>query len=463
VLLALDDCIQGVVELLAPEAYEKGVDIAWSTDPSLPSVLLGDEVRVRQIVTNLVGNAIKFTDNGGVLVTVARSQAPKPPLQAGEVGIDVAVRDTGIGIAPDAMHALFAEFEQAAAAGHRRQGGTGLGLAISRRLTRAMGGDIQVESLLGGGSTFTAQMRFQRADEPVRADGGPLHARGELQRVLLVLERKMERSALRLSLEGAGILVRESTIAGAEGAMAEAAGAQAPITAVIIDGHCGCATTAQLLLNAKAAAAPNPVRGIVVLDTAAKADFGHFRDAGLEAYLLRPVRPRSMLALLAGRQPGDEAANCGVVRPRLSLSADRTAPLSVLLVEDNDINALLARHVLERAGCEVQICVNGCEAVDAIRRVLAGGERGYDLVLMDAHLPVLDGLEATKQIKALYALHQGPPVQPPPIIAVTADAFDEDRIRCSAAGMDDYLAKPFDGDELLKLIDRWCRRKRDAA
>src|SRR5262249_27200606 len=143
--LALDECIQGVVELLAPKAHEKGIDLAWSVDPALPRLLMGDEVRVNQIITNLIGNAINFTDVGGVLVTGAPANYG-PPLPAGEVAIAVSVRDTGIGIAAESLPTLFAEFGQAGLGGGRRPGGTGLGLAISRRLTRAMGGDILVES-----------------------------------------------------------------------------------------------------------------------------------------------------------------------------------------------------------------------------------------------------------------------------------------------------------------------------
>jgi CheY-like chemotaxis protein len=187
------------------------------------------------------------------------------------------------------------------------------------------------------------------------------------------------------------------------------------------------------------------------LDTAAKADFAQFRDAGFGAYLLRPVRPQSLLTRLG---TGRERAPVEVqVRP--SPPAQFIAAPSVLLVEDNDINALLARGMLEKAGCNVHHCVNGCEAVEAFRRVLAGAEKPYDVVLMDAHMPVLDGLEATRAIKALFAASEGGAAMAPPIVAVTANAFDEDRRRCLAAGMDDYLAKPFDREALNRLLERW--------
>jgi len=329
--MVLEDCIQKVVELLAPKAHEKAVDIAWSIDPLLPRLLLGDEMRVRQIVTNLVDNAIKFTDSGGVLITVGPAQAHTPP--AGALAVAIAVRDTGIGIAAESLPALFAEFAQADAAIHRRPGGTGLGLAISRRLARATGGDILVETAPGRGSTFTALMYLRPGD----------------------------------------------------------------------------------------AAVPSP-------------------------------QPH------AGRRLGKEAGDATKREAPRScrFGAGRQTPLSVLLVEDNDVNALLARHVLEKAGCGVRMCHNGREAVDAVGRALSGAEPGYDLILMDARMPVLDGLEATREIKTLYAGHGDRAAPCPPIIAVTASAFDDDRRDCLAAGMDDYLAKPFDAEALLRLIDRWC-------
>jgi PAS domain S-box-containing protein len=448
--LAIDECMQGVVELLAPKAYEKGIDIAWAVDPALPRPLLGDEVRLRQIVTNLVGNAIKFTDSGGVLVTVARSRAGKRPTAKGDVDITITVEDTGIGIAPDALPALFSEFEQADAAVRRRQGGTGLGLAISRRLARAMGGEILVASEPGSGSTFTATLRLKRVGETAR-QADAIAAPATPQHVLLALDSAIERRALRLSLEGAGIPLEECDVAACSDMTAEAAATGEPFTTIIVDGRSGCERAAQLLADARAGA-PGGVQGVVVLDTAAKADFARFRDEGFDAYLVRPVRPRSVLTRVGlGIEPEQTPAPVDAGRqPQF-----RIAP-TVLLVEDNDINALLARRMLEKVGCKVRHCVNGREAVEAIRRVLADLDRPYDIVLMDAHMPVLDGLEATRLIKGLYAAQDDGAPGAPPIVAVTANAFDEDRRRCLEAGMDDYLAKPFDREALHRLLEKWC-------
>jgi PAS domain S-box-containing protein len=454
--LALEDCVAGVVGLLAGKAQEKGIDIAWSIDPSLPRLLLGDEVRVRQIITNLIDNAIKFTDSGGVSITVGRAQARTPPPAANALAVAIAVRDTGIGIAAESLPALFAEFAQVDAGARRRQSGTGLGLAISRRLTRAMGGDILVETAPGRGSTFTAVIHLPPADGSVPSPSDRQAEGRAFDRVLLALDRPTERCALRLALEGAGLPVEESTIAGAAAAADAAARAKAPFTTVVVDGACGSGAAAQLLHDVGAASAPEPLLGIVVLDAAAEGEFAS-RDAGLRAHVLRPVRPHTILALLAGRRL--HVANREPPGRRLSLRACRKTPLSVLLAEDNDVNALLARRLLEKAGCGVRTCGNGREAVDAVRLALSGAQLGYDLILMDARMPVLDGLEATRQIKELYAGHGDRAMPCPPIIAVTASAFDDDRRDCLAAGMDDYLAKPFDAEVLLRVIDRWCGAK----
>ena len=450
--VAIEDCVQGVVELLAPKAYEKGIDIAWAVDPKLPRHLLGDEVRLRQIITNLVGNAIKFTDAGGVLITVAPPPHPGKPA-AGDVAVTITVEDTGIGIAAEALAALFGEFEQAEVACERRQGGTGLGLAISRRLARAMAGDIQVSSRPGCGSTFAATVRLKRAEPPLVPRPARASA-ASMPHVLLALDRPVERRALRLALEGAAIPLEEGPVIGAADLIAAAAGLSEPFTTLVVDGRCGVAAAAGLLSRARQAAGAQAVRGVVVLNTAAKADFVEFRGAGFAAYLVRPVRPRSLLTQL-----GAGSAHSSAPAGRAKAAAEpswQAGPPRVLVVEDNDVNALLARRMLEKAGCAASLCGNGHEAVEAVRRVIAGSEQPYDLILMDVHMPVLDGLEATRCIKSLCGAVSDGIATSPPIVALTANAFDDDRRRCLEAGMDDYLAKPFDREDLYRLLKRWC-------
>jgi CheY-like chemotaxis protein len=271
---------------------------------------------------------------------------------------------------------------------------------------------------------------------------------------LLALDRPIERRALRLVLEAAGIPLEEAPLGRAADLLAAAAGLGEPFTTLLVDARCGAKAADQLMACAQRAAGERPVHGIVVLDRAATADFAEYRAAGFAAYLVRPVRPGSLLTQLgatfvhatepAGRAPCPVEPSPLACTPR------------VLLVEDNDINALLARRMLETAGCRTTLCANGSEAVEAVRRVIAGAEQGYDLILMDVHMPVLDGLEATRLIRSLFAAARDENEASPPIVALTANAFAADRHRCLEAGMDDYLAKPFDREDLHRVLERWC-------
>lgn len=323
----LRNCVMGAIELLAPRAREKDLDLKWSFAPNLPQTFSGDEFRVRQIVLNLLSNAVKFTDTGHVRVTVTLVENDSVQ---GSPNIAITVADTGIGLAASDMKKLFDEFEQAESVISRRQGGTGLGLAISKRLARAMDGDITADGAPGRGATFTACLYLEQVA-------------AEAQHV-----------------------------------------------------------------------APNS----------------------------SPLTPNE----------GGPAARS------LMVSADDRRRPRVLIAEDNEINALLARRVVEKAGCDPAVVGTGAEAVSAVKDMLRAGGESIDLILMDVFMPGLDGMEAAREIRRLFGerneLTSGGPKRPP-IIALTANAFAEDRQRCLAAGMDDYLAKPFDAADLKTLLDRW--------
>ncbi len=289
---SIEDCVQSVVELLAPRATEKRIELAWAIDPALPAVMIADEVRVRQIITNLVGNAIKFTHAGGVLVRVSAGQSGKCASMSTARCV-ISVSDTGIGIAPEKMRTLFAEFEQGDATVHRRHGGTGLGLAISRRLARAMNGDITVASEHGKGSVFSAVLELE-----VGPDAAPLRAPGrdyDEHHVLIIGDGRVEADALRLCLEGAHVPAEVATVIEAGRTLRAAANAGVPFDTVIFAGLTSPDVAASLCDVARPALSGQPLRAIAVVDAGGRGLIEAFRDVGIANYVVRPVRPTSLL------------------------------------------------------------------------------------------------------------------------------------------------------------------------
>ncbi len=448
---ALEACVQGAVELLAPRAHAKGLEMAWSVSPQLPRLVLGDEARVRQILLNLLSNAVKFTDAGGVSVEVC----PAAELcdEPGCTGIEITVEDTGIGLSPDDMRRLFMEFEQADAAVRRQDGGTGLGLVISMQLARAMRGGIRVASTLGKGSTFKALLALQPVE--IAAHDAGHDQIGQGVRVLLAFDRPLERRALGYALASAGVAAAEVEFAKAADVLEAALGEGRPFDRLVIDGALGPGAAGGLLATARQLNRNVKVRGIVLVNVLARASLAEFRAAGFDAYLVRPVRPASMMLHLGLCRPETTAA-AARAEPAVPASpqAGWVSARRVLLAEDNEINALLAKRVLEKCGCDYVAVRNGVEAVAVVGEILRGEKPGIDLILMDIFMPQLDGLEAARAIKQLYA---GVPLRAgaPPIVALTANAFAEDKQRYLEAGMDDYLAKPFDKSGLEAVLHRW--------
>jgi len=459
----LDEGLQSVIELMGPRAREKGLDLAWRLDPDLPRTVVGDETRFRQILLNLVGNAIKFTDSGGVAVRVRHGTLKQPagPDASGHAArhrlcLEIEVTDTGVGIAPGQIHNLFAEFEQADDAIRRKRSGTGLGLAISRRLAQAMGGDIEVESTLGRGSTFVARLVLtaQPSARPVldRRPDRPMH------RVLLVSDRLQQRTLMRETLLSLGIPGEVATLDTARASLARAHLAGVSFDTVVVDVEHGPSAIGALIADARCVDGRSP-RAILVVDHPGVARLDAFKSVGCDAYLVRPVRPTSLLTQLDleidARGNGAQANASAPLTssgPKLPVSRGRR----ILIVEDNEINALLARRMSEKAGCVVHHASGGPAAIAWCEELLDATDR-VDLVLMDIHMPEMDGFEAARRIKRLFAARGR---VAPPIVALTANAFAEDRKRCLEAGLDDYLAKPFDKTELESLLEKWCAAER---
>jgi PAS domain S-box-containing protein len=422
--------VEETVELIAPRAQAKGLEIASYREDALPRHVIGDATRLRQVLLNLAGNAVKFTERGGIAVEV----------QAGSAADEISflVRDTGIGIAPAQQSRIFGEFEQADTSAARRYGGTGLGLAISKRITEGMGGRIAVESQPGAGSTFRVTVALPAAAPGEAADSAPALRAPDLAgtAVLIAAASAIEAPLLARRLAQWGAQTRVvADVPAVTAAMAERAW-----DTILVDHALGLETCGHLA----AAATPVTARRIVLIAPAERHELAALRAAGFTDYLVKPIRAASLAARLGAQASDSEHA--GGSRNAAALAPKAADALSILVAEDNEINALLARALLERLGHRATVVFNGIAAVEAWRAARIVGEP-YDLVLMDVQMPGGDGIEATLGIRA--AEDDGPRT---PIVALTADALSEDRNACLGAGMDGFLTKPLDADELAEAL-----------
>ncbi|HXQ20360.1 MAG TPA: ATP-binding protein [Candidatus Acidoferrales bacterium] len=431
---ALRPLVEDTVELLAPRAQAKGIELAAFVDDSVPRGFVGDAARLRQVLLNLVGNAIKFTESGGVSLIVERATDDSDGL---ERGVTFRIRDTGIGIAAPAQGRIFEEFEQADNGSKRRYGGTGLGLAISKRLVEAMGGEICVDSTPGEGSTFSCTIPLPAtADAEARevaAEALPHLVRHD---VLIISPGTIEAALVARRLKAWGARTRIT---------ATEHEAQELLTtlqwdAVIVDGAFGRDTTAWLckLTN------PRVERKFVLVTPADRNDLPALKSAGFNGYLVKPVRTASLAARFGAGARTERTSEASVIP---GPTATRGG-LAILVAEDNDINALLARNLLAKLGHRVIVATNGSDAVTAYVTAHSFGTP-FDFVLMDLHMPGMNGIDATERIRVAERLSDAPRT---PIIALTADAFPENRDDCLAAGMDGFLTKPLDREHLAMAL-----------
>jgi PAS domain S-box-containing protein len=424
---ALSAFVEEAVELLGPRAQAKGLEICCYVDERLPARVVGDAARLRQVLFNLAGNAIKFTELGGVSIIVEPDAQPD--------AIAISVRDTGIGISAQDQARIFLEFEQADGSSTRKFGGTGLGLTISKRIVERMAGTIAVESVAGEGSTFRVSLPLPRtgdSDEPAVAI--PDLAGTD---ILIVAPAAIEASLLARRLQRWGA---RTTIVPDESVAAAILPEQA-WSAVLVDHTLG--TAASEALARMASVIP---RRIVLVTPAMRTELAALKDAGFTGYLIKPVRAASLAARFAPDDAFDPgAANEIAEAPRETRSGHG---LSILVAEDNEINALLARALLVKLGHRPTMAESGAAAIESWLAARAGGA-DYDCVLMDLHMPGMDGLEATRRIRALEAEHND---MRTPIVALTANVSVEDRDACLAAGMDGFLVKPLDRERLAAVL-----------
>jgi len=443
--------LEEVAEMLAPRADEKVVDIVLQYPPGLPSHFIGDAGRIRQVVTNLVGNAVKFTQKGHVLITVELVTKNGPLAE-----MNVSVTDTGIGIPPDKIGALFQKFTQADTSTTRRYGGTGLGLAISKQLIELMGGSIGVRSKVGEGSTFWFTLPL-----PLDAQPAPLPLT-ELRglRVLIVDDIEVNRRVVHEQITGWGM--RNGSFATGEDALEALRAAHDsgdPYQIAIVDYQ--MPTMDGAMLGAAIKADPRLKDTVVVMLTSIGnwSEVRRLEGASIDACLVKPVRNSQLLNTLVNTWSKQldrisqgralqhlEAATAAPARPTF---AGRFAGLSirVLVVEDNVVNQKVASRLLERLGLRADVAANGREAIHMLDLL------PYDLVFMDCQMPEMNGFEATREIRRVES--QARHVT---IIAMTAEALAGSRDACLEAGMDDFVTKPVKLEDLVALVTKWAQR-----
>ena len=447
--------VEAALDVVAPLAAGKGIELAYDPQAAMPRAIVGDETRLRQVLLNLLNNAVKFTEKGEVELSVGGRELD---VAGGTWELTFTVRDTGIGIPPDRMSRLFQSFSQADVSTSRRYGGTGLGLAISRRLAELMGGSVTATSsgLAGEGSTFTLRLVAAIAETlpamPERPAGSPVLTG---RRLLVVDDNATNRRIVRVLARGWGMIVRDT------GSPAEALGWLVngdPFDLALLDRQMPEMDGLELARRIRGTASNGrlPIVIFSSLGGRESAARGALARHEIDAYLTKPLKPSqlfdTLIGVLPAPTPADAADGDGSDArdraPRVipAAESDGAAPLPamrILLAEDNAVNRKLAIKLLEGLGQTADTAENGREAVEAVEK------RRYDVVLMDVQMPEMDGLEASRRICARW-----PREQRPRLIALTANALEGDREACLEAGMDDYLSKPIRRPALAEALAR---------
>jgi PAS domain S-box-containing protein len=427
---SLREIADNIIELLAAKAFTKNIGLGCHVEPDVPQMITADPGRVRQVLLNLIGNAVKFTDAGGVLLTVARARAESTDR------ICFTISDTGPGLREEDMERIFEEFEQSDGTSTRAHGGAGLGLAISKRLVNAMGGSISVSSRLGEGSEFIFDIPAAAATEP------PQNRRNILsdRRAVIVSKNAVEADAIARTIRAHGGSVEVAATPAQAGPYA--GGCNVLLVDAALENSDG-----RLLKRLRQSGFVD-CEAVTLIAPTDRGMLGEFRASGYATFLARPVRGETLLRVLLASHAPEPAEPRPEPRGAASMRR-RDQGLSVLIAEDNDINAMLARATLLKAGHRVKIVGNGRAAVEAVTD--AGLKHRFDVVLMDLHMPVLDGLAAVRALRAYAATASLP------VVAFSAAALDHERHQARAAGMDDFVGKPMQPEELVRVLSRWVR------
>ncbi len=439
------ECIEGTLDLIAGRAYEKELDLAYLIEDGTPTRIVGDVTRFRQILLNLLTNAVKFTEEGEVVVTVSaedptHDRAVGDGLDGAEHVLHVRVRDTGIGIPPDRMNRLFQSFSQVDASTARRYGGTGLGLAISRRLAEMMGGSMWAESEVGKGTVFHFTVQAEEAEGATDAGIGLRSTEPQLQgrRVLIVDDNDTNRRILGLQVKGWGMIPRDSH---SPAQAIEWIRAGEPFDVAVLDMHMPEMDGVSLARLIRKQRGPDSLP--LILFTSLGRREVDVDELEFAAFLTKPIKPSQLLDALIGifaDQPA-QAVRPAAAPAGIDPDLGEKHPLRILLAEDNAVNQKLAIRLLQQMGYRADVAANGLEVLDSL------GRQTYDVVLMDVQMPEMDGLEASREINRRWSQPERPR-----IVAMTANAMQGDRERCIEAGMDDYISKPVRVSELMDAL-----------
>ncbi len=445
----LRQCVEDSLDLLAAKAAEKKIEIAYQMDDGLPTRVLGDVTRLRQVLVNLLSNGIKFTAEGEVVVHVKILSAPGSSTERPDTWLlQFSVRDTGIGIPVDQLARLFQSFSQADASTARRYGGTGLGLAISKRLVELMGGKMWVESIPQKGSTFHFTLPLLAVVEPPRAG---LEAPPQLAdlRVLIVDDNPTNCRILTLQASKWGMIPRGAQSAGQA---LEWLRAGESFDLAILDMQMPGMDGLMLATEIRKLSGAGKMPLVLLTSIGVRSDDPDFTRAEFASCLSKPIKPvqlqETLVRVLSGVKPAPVTAPAST---RLDPKLASRLPLRVLLCDDNVINQKVALRLLQQMGYRADQAVNGVQALAALDR------QPYDLIFMDVMMPEMDGLEATAAIRQRQKQPEQFPTYKTPtiIVAMTASAMPGDREKCLAAGMDDYLAKPVRLEDIRTIIERW--------
>jgi diguanylate cyclase (GGDEF)-like protein/PAS domain S-box-containing protein len=450
-------CIESAFDLVNPRANEKGIDLAYLLDPNVPPFIISDSTRLRQILLNLLSNALKFTPEGEVVLSVSLKQNDA---QEGEgFQLHFAVRDTGIGIPPERMDRLFRSFSQVDASTTRKYGGTGLGLAISKRLSELMGGQMWVESagVPDQGSTFhfTIQARLSTSPVPVFLHVKQPELSG--RRALIVDDNATNRYILMRQLQSWG-MISEETADPLEALAWIRAGQSYDVG--LLDMQMPEMDGLSLAKEIQHGTPEQAGLPLIMLTSLGNREVNN-REVTFAAFLTKPIKPALLYTTLLSVF-GAHTGEVSRVKEKTAFETDAAPlhPLRILLAEDTMVNQKVALLLLERIGCRADVAGNGLEVLAALQR------QAYDVILMDVQMPEMDGLEATKQVRAgawMDGRDHGDFTSQPYIIAMTANAMQGDREACLAAGMDDYVSKPVRIDELAQALQRAAKAHKPAA